>query len=166
MLLRALIVASVAAALSLAPAMASANPRRVAAVREADAAVHTAELAGQRLLRVLDEARLARSARGMACVDDKLAQVNSHGRMILARRDRLRAAAERADDEAVRHERQVIRNLLANLTRIEREGRSCVYPEARQSGATIVETFIDPSVPNEDPSLWTVREERRRWARP
>lgn len=164
--MRGLLVASLAMAVGLAPDAASADPReRAAAVREADTAVHSAELAGQRLLRILDEARLTGRPRLVACVDVKLAQVNSFGRMIQDRRERLQRAVERGDDSAAAHERLVIRNLRAQLARIEREGRTCVHPDAGQSGTTVVVTVVDADVPDEDPSLLT-EDDRRRWAQP
>lgn len=159
------LIPSFVLALVLPAAVASANPsERAAAMREADAAARSAELAGQRLLRVLDEARLSGGQRRVACVDGRLSQVNSFTRMILDRRERLRAAVARGDDAAAAHERSVIRNLRAQLARIEREGRSCVHPEAGDSGSTVVVTIVDPEVPDEDPSLWN--DGRRRWARP
>lgn len=163
---RGVLVRTLAVALALAPAGASADPpARQAAVREADSAARAADLAGQRLLRTLDEARLGGLRERVTCVDGKLSQVNSHTRMILDRRERLRLAVERGDDGAVAHERVVIRNLLRNLVRLEREGRSCVHPEAGASGETVVITTIDPDyVPDEDPSHWTERE-RHRWRR-
>lgn len=153
-------------ACALGPATAHADPaQHAAALEEAERAVRRADLAGQRLLRVLDEARLARDVRGAACVNDKLSQVNSHGRMILDRASRLRDAAARGDDAAVRRERLVIRNLSAHLARLEREGRACIYPEPRERAGTVVVTIVDPDVPDEDPSLWT-EADRRRWGRP
>ncbi|MCZ7684069.1 MAG: hypothetical protein M5U28_36970 [Sandaracinaceae bacterium] len=164
--MRGMLLRSLAIALALAPGAASADPpNREAAVREADSAARTADLAGQRLLRVLDEVRLGGERQRVTCVDGKLSQVNSHTRMILERRERLRAAAQRGDDGAVAHERLVIRNLVRNLARLEREGRSCVHPEAGASGDTVVITIVDPEeVPDEDPSLW-VEAEHHRWRR-
>lgn len=140
---------------------AAADPPRSAAAEEADRAAHTAALAGQRLLRLLDEARVSGHRDRTSCVDGKLAQVNSFTRMILDRRERLRDAEARRDDAEAAHHRAVLRNLSAQMQRLEREGRACVFPEVGGSGTTVV-TLIDRDVPDEDPSLLT-EEDRRRW---
>jgi hypothetical protein len=134
-----------------------------AGAREADQAARSATLAGQRLLRMLDDARLSGDASRAACVDGKLAQANSFGRTILHRRERLLAAQQRGDGSATAHERAVIRTLSLQLRRIEREGRACVYPEVGEEG-TVVTVLISPEVPREDPSLFT-EDDRRRAAR-
>ena len=134
------------------------------ALREADGAVHFADLAGRRLLGLLDGARLGGDQRQMRCVDVKLTQVNSFGRILLGRRDRLVRAEASGDEPAARHERMVIRNLHAQVRRLEREGRACVFPGADSGdGRTIVEVIVDRSVPDEDPSLLTDEERRRGW---
>lgn len=128
-------------------------PERSAAVREADHATGTAGLASQRLLRLLDETRLARDPRRIACVDEKLTEVNSFGRMIAWRRDRLIEAETRGDHRAAIHERRVIRTLVAQLRRVEREGRACVDHFASARETTIVETELSPGLPEEDLAL-------------
>lgn len=144
----------------LVPLGASADPPSDGA-HEADEAARSATLAGQRLLRMLDEARLRGDAPRAACVDGKLTQANSFGRTILDRRERLLAAQQRGDETATAHERSVIRALTRQLRRVEREGRACVYPETGERG-TVVTVLIGPEVPrDEDPSLFTDEERRR-----
>lgn len=130
---------------------------------EADQAARAADQAGQRLLRLLDHARLSRDVQRTACVDAKLTQANSFGRMIHDRRERLRAAAARDDRAAVAYERSVIRTLEAQLRRVERQGQECVYPELGvANGRTVVIVEVGPEVPEEDPSVLTDEERRRR----
>ena len=147
-------------AILLVPLGASADPPSAGA-READEAARSATLAGQRLLRMLVEARLRGDAPRAACVDGTLAQANSFGRSILDRRERLLAAQQRGDQSATAHERAVIRTLAVQLRRIEREGRACVHPETGERG-TVVTVLIGPEVPREeDPSLFTEDDRRR-----
>lgn len=147
-----------------AAAAARADENASRAIHEADGAVHFADLAGRRLLGLLDGARLGGNQRQMRCVDVKLTQVNSFGRTLSDRRERLLRAEANSDEAAARHERMVIRNLLAQVRRLEREGRACVFPGADSAdGRTIVEVIVDRSVPDEDPSLLTDEERRRGW---
>ncbi len=147
----------------LVPLTASADPPRSHAAQEAARAAHTAMLASQRLLRLLGEARRVGDESGTTCVDGKLSQVNSFARLITEHRERLATAEAAGDGGTTAHVRLVLRNLDAQLQRLEREGRACVYPEATERGTTVV-TIIERDVPDEDPSLWT-DEDRRRWAR-
>jgi hypothetical protein len=133
------------------PCVAAADlPVRSAAVREADQATGTAGLASQRLLRLLDQTRLARDPRRIACVDAKLSEVNSFARMISFRRERLIEAEERGDEGAAVHAQRVIRSLVSQLRRVEREGRACVDSFVIAHEHTIVETELDPDLPDED----------------
>lgn len=134
-----------------------------AAVRDADRAIHFADVAGRRLLGLLGEARLDRNPRQVRCVDGTLMQVNAFTRILNDRRGRLLAAERRGDAGAVRYEQMVIRNLHARLRELEREGRACVFPGAEAvDGRTVVEVIVDSGVPNEDPSILTEEERRRR----
>jgi hypothetical protein len=136
-------------ALLLAPLTVAAEAPRSAASREARSAVATADLAGQRLLRLLGETRRAGDARRAACVDEKLTEVNSFARMISLRSQRLVAADGRGDRGETARERIVLRNLVSQLRRLEREGRACVEPVV-EGGSTEVTVLIAPDTPRED----------------
>lgn len=142
-----------------APAAATAP---APAVREADVALHEATLAGRRLLQVLDQTRRGGDAAQIRCVDGKLSQVNSFQRMLGERRARLLSAMQRGDAEGARHERFVIRTMHRQLRALERAGRACVMPEVETDGRTVVEVIIGPEVPDEDPSILSEEERRRR----
>ncbi|MEQ8457442.1 MAG: hypothetical protein RLO52_47240 [Sandaracinaceae bacterium] len=148
-------------ACSLVALPALANPP-APAVREADVAVHDATLAGRRLLHVLDQTRRSGDPTRVRCVDVRLAQVNSFQRMLGERRARLLSAMERGDAEGTRHERFVIRTMHRQLRALERAGRACVMPEVETDGRTVVEVIIGPEVPDEDPSVLSEEERRRR----
>ena len=145
---------------SLLAAPAAATPS--SALREADVALHDATLAGRRLLQVLDETRRSGDRARSRCVDVKLSQVNSFQRVLSERRARLAAAIARGDEETARHHRVVIRTLHRQLRAAERAGRACVMPEVEADGRTVVEVIISPDVPDEDPSILSEEERRRR----
>ncbi len=147
---------------SLTASSAFADPPSTA-VREANRAARTAEVAAQRLLHLLGEARRSGDRTGTTCVDGKLSQVNSFGRMIRDRRERLLDAERRHDAAAVAYQRAVLRNLDAQMRVLERAGRACLFEGSEDHGTTVI-TIIEEEVPDEDPSL-TSDEERRRWGR-
>ena len=134
------------------------------ASRDAESAVHFADVAGRRLLGLLGDARTGRNPQQVACVDEKLTQVNSFARILQERRQRLLSAEARGDAAAARYESMVIRNLHTQLRQLEREGRACLFPGAEAAdGVTIVEVIVDRDVPNLDLSLDSAEERRRRW---
>lgn len=128
------------------PAAAFATPPSRGA-READEAVLAATRAGRVLLFALDHARRSGDASRVRCVDAKLSEANAFGRMILERRERLRAAEARGDTREAEHQARVIRVLSAQLRRAEREGRSCGVPS--EPAGTVVTTHVSPDVPRD-----------------
>ncbi|MCB9597917.1 MAG: hypothetical protein H6719_34695 [Sandaracinaceae bacterium] len=120
------------------------------ALREVETALVQADREGVRLLRLLDETRLARNAPRIACVDSQLFQLNSVARLLELRRDRIRSAVARGDQAEIAHERQVVRRLVAELTRVSRAGRACVYPPAGAANQTIVEVTISREIQHEE----------------
>jgi hypothetical protein len=144
-----------------APCAAFADPPSRAA-SFAEQAASSATLAGQRLLRLLDQTRLARDRERTACVDRELAVVNSFGRRILERRERLLAAEQRGDRAEARYQSLVIRTLLEQLRRAEREGRACIDAQANEPGSTVVTVVREAGLPHEDPSVLTEADRLRR----
>lgn len=140
-------IPSLATLLGLILATSSASADPPARLAEADRALRTAQLESLRLLALLDQSRVREDDRGYACVDLKLAQVNSFSRTLAERRRRLRAATDPGD---IAHERAVIRRLSAQLREAAREGRACLFPEASAGAYTVVEVIREPDMPRAD----------------
>lgn len=143
-----------------APASADSPSQRARVTREADAGLARASRAGRSLLALLDQSRRARDLPRIACVDRTLSRVNSFGRQLASRRQRLHHLSDRRE---LTRERVVIRSLVRQLQQAEREGRACVNPALRRVSATSrteVEVTIDGTVPDEG----DLRPDRpRRW---
>ena len=145
-----LVRGAVICALLLPASLGHANPP---GVRDADRAIHAAELAGRRLLMLLDRSRRAHDVARIACVDQRLTQVNSFGRILGERREQLVAARSRGDRAEVVHLTRVIRTMSRQIRIFEREGRECVFPGAGAADRTVVTVTVDPSIRHQDLSI-------------
>jgi len=120
--------------------------------------------------RVLLALLVASGSPGLAAADPPTAQREARLRDRIARAggdvDAQLALAElrlrSGDAEGARHERFVIRTMHRQLRALERAGRACVMPEVETDGRTVVEVIIGPEVPDEDPSVLSEEERRRR----
>jgi len=86
----------------------------------------------------------------IACVDQKLSQINSFGRMLSTRRRDLDEARARRDPREVAHLRRVLRTMVSQVRVLEREGLACIYPSAGEDDHTVVTVTVDPSIRHRD----------------
>lgn len=107
----------------------------------------------RRVAGMLDEARRENDVIRVTCLDDKLTQINAHLRTLSSRLESLQEASQLGDEGRRDHEFTVITVLGQNLTELDRAANECVGQDLYETGATRVTTTIDPSVPDEDPSV-------------
>ena len=122
-------------AIALCSANAMADPPSIdaaAAERDAQAARHAAEQASRHVLTLLDRSRLDGDRERAQCFDGALTQIDSFGRMIDERHERLRAALHRGDPREVQYQRSVIARLLEQLRALEHGTSSCFDPQSRE----------------------------------
>jgi hypothetical protein len=107
----------------------------------------------RRVAGMLDEARRENDVIRVTCLDDKLTQINAHLRTLGSRLESLQEASQLGDEGRRNHEFTVITVLGQNLTELDRAANECIGQDLFETGTTRVTTTIDPSVPNEDPSV-------------
>ncbi len=106
----------------------------------------------RRVQQMLDEARRERDIMRVTCLNDKLTQVNANIRTAGARSDSLREAVQMNDDDRRNHEFTVMTVLSQKFRTLEQEANQCIGQDIFETGTTRVETSIDPSTPDEDPT--------------
>jgi len=107
----------------------------------------------RRVQGMLDEARRAGDVIRVTCLDDKLTQINAHRRTLGARVESLQESVQLGDEGRRNHEFTVITVLSQNLDELDRAASECIGQDLFETGTTRVTTTIDPTVPDEDPSL-------------
>jgi hypothetical protein len=106
----------------------------------------------RRVQRMLDEARREQDIIRVTCLNDKLTQINANLRALETRADSLRQAVQMSDDDRRNHEFTVLSVLNQKFRTLEQEANQCLGQDIFETGATRVETSIDPATPEEDPS--------------
>lgn len=107
----------------------------------------------QRVMSMLDEARREGDVVRVTCLDDKLTQINAHGRTLGDRIESLQEATTTADGDRRNHEFTVISVLGQNFSQLERDANECIGQSMFETGTTRVVTEIDPNTPTDDVSL-------------
>lgn len=121
-------------------------------VAEAERIGTRANQISRRVQQMLDEARRERDIMRVTCLNDKLTQVNANLRTASSRSDALREAVQMNDDDRRNHEFTVMTVLSQKFRTLEQEANQCIGQDIFETGTTRVETSIDPSTPDEDPS--------------
>lgn len=122
-------------------------------IAEAQRTQTRGEQLSRRVASMLDEARRENDVIKVTCLDDKLTQINAHRRTLSDRVESLQEASQVGDEGRRNHEFTVITVLGQNLTELERAANECVGQDLYETGTTRVTTTIDPSTPDEDPTL-------------
>jgi len=122
-------------------------------VEEADRIVAAGNQLSRRVSASLDSARREQDIIQVTCVNDKLTQVNANLRTAEQRAGNLRAAADSGDQSRANHEYVVLVVLGQKFDVLDRESSQCVGQDIFETGATRVETTIDPASPTENPSV-------------
>lgn len=107
----------------------------------------------RRVATMLDESRRERDIIRVTCLNDKLTQVNANVRTLELRVDALREAVQGDNVERRNHEYIVITVLGQKFEILEQEANQCIGQDIFETGATRVETVVDPSTPDEDPNV-------------
>lgn len=113
----------------------------------------------RRVASMLDEARRENDVIRVTCLDDKLTQINAHRRTLAARVESLQDASNVGDEGRRNHEFTVITVLAQNLTELERAANECIGQDLFETGTTRITTTIDPTTPDDDPSVIVQAEE-------
>lgn len=106
----------------------------------------------RRIQTMLDEARRERDIIRVTCLNDKLTQVNANLRTLEERIESLQSAVQSQDPSRRNHEFTVITVLGQKFNVLEQEANQCLGQDLFETGATRVETDIDPESPTEDPT--------------
>jgi len=122
-------------------------------ITEAERIQTDAQSLSQRVMSMLDEARREGDVVRVTCLDDKLTQINAHGRTLSDRIDSLQQATTTADGDRRNHEFTVISVLGQNFTQLERDANECIGQSMFETGTTRVVTTIDPNAPTGDVSV-------------
>ena len=107
----------------------------------------------RRIQAMLDEARRERDIIRVTCLNDKLTQVNANLRTLEDRIENLQSAVQAQDPSRRNHEFTVITVLSQKFNVLEQEANQCLGQDLFETGATRVETDIDPDSPTEDPTV-------------
>lgn len=122
-------------------------------VEEANKIQDRAVQSSRRLQAMLDEARRDGDIIRVTCINDKLTQVNANLRTLQQRVDSLTAAVDGGDANRGGHEYTVITVLAQKFQVLDQEANQCVGQDVFETGATKVETAVDPATPDEDPGV-------------
>jgi hypothetical protein len=107
----------------------------------------------RRIAAMLDEARRERDIIRVTCLNDKLTQVNANLRTLTERMENLSQAVQAQDTSRRNHEYTVVTVLGQKFSTLEQEANQCIGQDLYETGATRVTTTIDPSTPDEDPTV-------------
>lgn len=107
----------------------------------------------RRIQTMLDEARRERDIIRVTCLNDKLTQVNANLRTLEDRMENLQQGVQAQDASRRNHEFTVITVLGQKFNVLEQEANQCIGQDLFETGATRVETSVDPDSPTEDPSV-------------
>lgn len=132
-------------ALSTAPEQNLTPEERVTRAKEF---VMKIETSGQSIMRQLQTARKDRDVVRVLCLNDKLNQVDVALRSAQDRLNAVRSAAERADEDRLRHEYTVLEVLNDRVRVLVNESNQCVGEETGFIGEAEVSVSIDPNLPD------------------
>lgn len=122
-------------------------------LERADATQRRATQLGERLTRMLDEARRDRDILRANCVNRKLTEVNANARNVEQRAKALRDAIESKDDGRAGHEYTVLSVLSQKLDSLGQEAAQCLGQAAYEAGPSQVVTTVPANAPTINPSV-------------
>jgi hypothetical protein len=123
---------------------------REAQTAESQAIVARGERLSARVSNMLETARKDADIIRIACLNEKLTQINANLRNAQKRVEGLSAAV---DTDQRNHEFTVLTVIGQKLQTLDQESNQCIGQDIFETGATRVETDIDTAiVPNEDPT--------------
>jgi hypothetical protein len=100
--------------------------------------------------KMLEQARQARDVVKTLCLNDKLNQIDVAIRSARERKDALRAAANRNDQELSNHEWTIMGVLEQRAQQLGAEANQCIGEEAVLIGQSKTDMTIDPTLPPPD----------------
>jgi len=110
--------------------------------------IATIERARQTIMRELQVARKDRDVVRVLCLSDKLNEVSVAQRSAEDRMEAARSAAERADQERVKHEYTVLEVINDRIRELVNESNQCIGQETGFIGEAEVSVSVDPNLPN------------------
>jgi len=128
----------------------SANMSAEAQLTEGQAIVARGERLSTRVSGMLEGARKEADIIRITCLNEKLTQINANLRNA---QKRLEAMTSAVNSDLRNHEYTVLTVLGQKLQTLDQESNQCIGQDIYETGATLVQTDIDPAiVPNEDPT--------------
>jgi hypothetical protein len=115
-------------------------------MQQADSIARRATQLGERLTRMLDEARREKDILRANCVNRKLTEVNANARNVEQRAKALRDATAGGDDGRRNHEYTVLTVLSAKLDSLNQEASQCLGASVYEPGASQVITTVPNNV--------------------
>lgn len=100
-----------------------------------------------------DSARTKKDAIKLNCVNDRKIQIEAYSRLFKQANDAYQLAKSQGNREEARHQLARMTIIYQKITVLGTEAENCVGNEASYTGATAIEIDIDPSIPDEDPTL-------------
>jgi hypothetical protein len=122
-------------------------------VQQADKIGRRATQLGERLTRMLDEARREKDILRANCVNRKLTEVNANARNVEQRAKRLKDADASGDAAGRSHEYTVLTVLSAKLESLSQEASQCLGESLYEPSASQVVTTVPVDAPTIDPSV-------------
>jgi hypothetical protein len=113
---------------------------------QADAIGRRATQLGERLTRMLDEARREKDILRASCVNRKLTEVNANARNVEQRAKALKDAVATGDQSRRDHEYTVLTVLAAKLDSLNQEASQCLGESVYEPGASQVITTVPNNV--------------------
>jgi hypothetical protein len=115
-------------------------------MQQADSIARRATQLGERLTRMLDEARREKDILRANCVNRKLTEVNANARNVEQRSKALKDAAAGGDEGRRNHEYTVLTVLSAKLDSLNQEASQCLGESVYEPGASQVITTVPNNV--------------------
>jgi hypothetical protein len=123
-----------------------AAPTAEEQTQQADAIARRATQLGERLTRMLDEARRDKDILRANCVNRKLTEVNANARNVEQRSKALKDAVAVNDEARRGHEYTVLTVLSAKLDALNQEASQCLGQSVYEPGASQVITTVPDNV--------------------
>jgi hypothetical protein len=120
---------------------------------QADTISRRATQLGERLTRMLDEARRDKDIMRANCVNRKLTEVNANARNVEQRAKALKDAAAGGDEARRSHEYTVLTVLAQKLDALNQEASQCLGQSMYEPGASQVITTVPSNAPTIDPTV-------------
>jgi hypothetical protein len=119
-------------------------------LNESEGIVTKMELASTLIRHQLEQARTQRDVVRTLCLNDKLSQIDVAVRSAHDRKDSLRSASARSDNELANHEFTIMTVLRQRSEQLVAEANQCIGEETAFVGQTQVVTQVDPNLPSDD----------------